>query len=191
MIRAIIGCFPSHRFTRAGFLRDARGVSAVEFAMILPVMMVLYRGGVEISRAISINRKVTLAARTMADLVAQVQKVNATDIGNVLTAGESIAWPFNDASLKLRVSNVKIDPMGVAKVEWSRARNRTPRANNETVTVPAGINIPNTSLVWGEVEYLYTPQIGGGFSIIKEGLLLHDQIYMRPRLNDNVACDNC
>ena len=44
-------------------LRDKRGISAVEFAMLLPLMVTLYLGGVEVSQAVAIDRKVTLIAR--------------------------------------------------------------------------------------------------------------------------------
>lgn len=178
---------------------DERGVSAVEFALILPVMMVLYLGGVEVSKGISVNRKVTLAARTLSDLVAQVAKVTAADISNVLSAGEAVSWPFNDGNLKLRVSNVEVDALGVAKIKWSRARNWTPRADNDVLTgvddVPAGVKVPGkvTYLIWSEVEYFYKPAVGGGvYAIIGEnGIKLWDEIYMRPRLSETVTCDAC
>ena len=52
------------------FATDRRGVSAVEFALLLPLMLTLYLGGVELSQGISIDRKVTLTARTPDDLLA-------------------------------------------------------------------------------------------------------------------------
>ena len=55
-------------------LGDERGVSAVEFAMLLPLMLTLYLGAVEISQGIGADRKVTLTARTVADLVSQVDE---------------------------------------------------------------------------------------------------------------------
>jgi len=53
------------------FLADKRGVSAIEFAMLLPLMVTLYLGGAEVSQAIAIDRKMTLVARTLADLTSQ------------------------------------------------------------------------------------------------------------------------
>ena len=48
---------------------DERGVSAVEFALLLPLMLTLYLGAVEVSQGIGADRKVTLTARTIGDLV--------------------------------------------------------------------------------------------------------------------------
>ena len=48
---------------------DERGVSAVEFALLLPLMLTLYLGAVEVSQGIRADRKVTLTARTIVDLV--------------------------------------------------------------------------------------------------------------------------
>ena len=59
--------------------RDQRGVSAVEFAMLLPLMVTLYLGAVEISQGVAIHRKVTLTARTVADLASQVTSINNAD----------------------------------------------------------------------------------------------------------------
>lgn len=49
------------RFVAA--LRDRRGVAMVEFALILPVMLVLYLGGAQLQDGIACNRKVTIATR--------------------------------------------------------------------------------------------------------------------------------
>ena len=74
--------------------RDQRGISAVEFAMLAPLMVVLYLGGVEISQAIAVDRKVTLVARTLGDLVAQTSSVTTTDITNILSASAAVVQPY-------------------------------------------------------------------------------------------------
>ena len=58
-----------------GFAADQNGVSAVEFAILLPLMLTLYLGGVEISQAVSADRKTTLVAHTVGDLTAQAANV--------------------------------------------------------------------------------------------------------------------
>ena len=53
------------------FLCDRCGLAAVEFALILPVMLTLYFGGVEVTNMLVANRRVTSVAYTAADLAAQ------------------------------------------------------------------------------------------------------------------------
>ena len=52
------------------FGRDRRGASAIEFALIAPLMLGLYIGCVEISDGVAADRKVTLTAGALANLTA-------------------------------------------------------------------------------------------------------------------------
>lgn len=170
------------------FLRDKRGISAVEFAMLLPLMVTLYLGGVEVSQAVAIDRKVTLIARTVADLIAQVTSVNSTDMTDILAASAAVVAPYPDTKLKIVVSRVDIDGSSVAKVIWSKTKNGSARAVNSTVTLPSALTVANTSLIWAETSYDYKPTIG---YVITGTMTLKDQIFMRPRLSDTVACNGC
>ncbi len=176
---------------RLGLLRqlvhlaqDRRGVSAVEFAMVLPLMITLYLGSVEVSQGIGIDRKVTLTTRTVADLASQVSSINNADMTNLLSASAAVIAPYDASKLKVTVSAVTIDSNGVAKVAWSDTLNGTQRAVGSTVTLPTALSVPSTTLIWSEVAYSYTPAIG---YVITGTLNLSDQIYMRPRLSDTVT----
>jgi Flp pilus assembly protein TadG len=165
---------------------DQSGVSAVEFAMLLPLMITLYLGTVEISQAVGVDRKVTLTTRTVADLASQVTTINNTDMTNLLNASSSVIIPYDTTKgqLKVTVSEVDIDANGTAKVAWSDTLGGTARTKGATVTLPAALNVANTSLIWGEVSYTYTPTIG---YVVTGSLNLSDQIYMRPRLSNTVS----
>jgi Flp pilus assembly protein TadG len=164
--------------------RDQRGVSAVEFAMLLPLMVTLYLGGVEVSQAVAVDRKVTLVSRTLGDLVAQATNVTTSDMTNILAASAAIVVPYADSKLQITVSSVKIDSAGVAKIAWSDTKNGTARTVGTTVTLPTALNTANTTLIWAEAQYAYTPVIG---YVITGTMNLKDQIYMRPRLSDCVT----
>ena len=164
--------------------RERRGVAAVEFAMLLPLMVTLYLGSVEISQGVGIDRKVTLASRTVTDLASQVSTIASADMTNILNASSSVIAPYDASKLKVTVSAVTIDASAVAKIAWSCTLNGTKRAVGSTVTLPAALNVANTTLVWGEVSYAYTPTIG---YVVTGTLNLSDQIYMRPRLSDTVT----
>ncbi len=170
------------QFTR--FARDAGGTSAVEFAMILPLMLTLYLGTAEVSQGVGIDRKVTLTTRTVADLTSRVSSISNSDMTNLLAASAAVIAPYDPTQLKVTVSLVSIDSSGTAKIAWSDTLNGTTRAKGSTVTLPAALNVANTSLVWSEVSYTYKPTIG---YVITGTLNLSDQLYMRPRLSDTIA----
>src|SRR3954465_8160156 len=93
----------------ASFVRDRRGVSAVEFAMLLPLMVTLYLGTVEISQGVGIDRKVTLTTRTVAGLASQVSSINNADMTNMLNASSAVIVPYDTTKLKVTVSEITID----------------------------------------------------------------------------------
>jgi Flp pilus assembly protein TadG len=160
-----------------GLAGDQRGVSAVEFALMLPLMVALYLGVVEISQGIAAQRKMTMTTRTVADLVSQTTNVANTYMTNALNAATAVMAPFPDSKLKITVSSIKI-ANGKATVSWSDTKNGTARAIGSTVTLPAALVADNGSLIWSEVEYAYTPTIG---YVISGTLTLKDNLYMRPR----------
>jgi Flp pilus assembly protein TadG len=164
--------------------RDERGVSAVEFALLLPLMLTLYLGTVEISQGISADRKVTLTSRTMADLISQVSSIDSGGLGDVFNASTSVMAPFTTTPLKVTVTSVSIDANSRATVTWSCTRGGTAHSVGSTVTVPPALNAANSSLIWSEVSYVYTPAIG---YIITGPLTLKDQLYMAPRISTSVT----
>jgi Flp pilus assembly protein TadG len=164
--------------------RDERAISAVEFAMLLPLMITMYLGTVEVSQAVGINRKVTITAHTVADLASQVTTIGDTDMTNLLAASAAVIAPYDASKLKVTVSGVQVDNNGVAKIAWSDTLNGSARTLGSTVTIPAALNSPGAFLVWGEVSYNYVPTIG---YVITGAMNLSDQLYMGPRLGNSVA----
>src|SRR5262249_13709003 len=94
------------------FSRDRGGVSAVGFAMLLPLMSTMYLGSVEVSQGVAIDRKVTLTTRTVADLASQVSSINNADMTNMLNATAAVIAPYEQGKLKVVVSAVTIDANG-------------------------------------------------------------------------------
>ncbi len=162
---------------------NVAGVAAVEFALLLPLMLTLYFGSVEFGDALTIDRKVTHVTSSLADLVTQAKTISNTDMQNILDATASIIIPYDDDLLRIKVSGVSIDKDGVATVVWSDARNDTALGVNSIISLPAAVNVPNTFIVTAEVHYDYTPTIG---YLLTGTFDLHDQFYLRPRLTNDV-----
>lgn len=168
------------------FGRDGRGVSAVEFALIAPLLVTIYFGSIEITSAVAVDRKMTLVAHTVADLVTQSSSITNSEITDILNAAAAVSSPYSTANLKVTVSSVVINASNQATVCWSDTLNGTKHSFGETVTLPSALNVANTSLIWGEVTYNYKPLFG---TVFKTNLTLGDTIYMRPRISAKVARD--
>ena len=95
-------------------LRDWRnatgGAAAGEFAMILPIALFFFTGTVTFGDAIYIDRKVTLTARTVTDLVTQYSSVASTDVQTVLGASSAIVAPYSTANMVVTVSELQTNP---------------------------------------------------------------------------------
>jgi Flp pilus assembly protein TadG len=162
---------------------DRRGVSAVEFALMAPMMIGLYLGCVEISDGVGADRKVSLTAGALANLTAQVTTISTADRDDILAAASSIVVPYNASLLAMKVSCLKIDANGVAKVAWGFAKNTTARAAGSTYSFTSSNNaldVHSSWLILSEVTYAYTPIVG---YTITGTLTLSDQMFMSPRIS--------
>ena len=183
--------FRMPRFLRR-FGHDRRGASAIEFALLAPLMLTLYIGCVEISEGVAADRKVTLAAGALANLASQVTTISPTDKDNILQASIAVMSPY-DGTTSAKVSCLKIAADGTTTVRWGFATaGTTPHATGDVVTVPVDLRVPNSYLIWSEVSYLYIPVTGfapgsSNFSYISTtGITLSDQMYMSPRITPPV-----
>jgi Flp pilus assembly protein TadG len=157
--------------------RDERGVSAVEFALILPLMVSLYLGCVEISDGVGADRKLTLTASTVANLVAQSTSISASDMSNMLDAASAVMTPYSNTALKVTVSCLNIDANKSVTVKWSATRGGS--ALSGSVSIPTDLQVPNSQLIFTQATYAYTPTIG---YTITGTLNLSEQMYMMPRI---------
>ena len=176
------------RRSAGGLLKDRSGIAATEFAVIVPIMLVMFFGTVEFSSAVAIDRKITLMARTLANLTSQGQSVNDAAIANFRAASGAIMTPYSGPlypAPNTTVSELYIDAAtGVARVQWSKGDQ--PRTVGTPVAIPAslisldaqGKIIPQQYLIFSEVNVLYTPTVG---YVMKSGVSLSDVAYTRPR----------
>jgi Flp pilus assembly protein TadG len=180
----------ARRFPRLGFARDRRGVSAIEFALIFPFMLLLYVGGFETGQVLSADRRVSHVGATVGDLVSQVSSVTASDIENVFDASTALMMPFSTSSLKMTVSTVLYSG-GKQKVTWSKTRKGTAwtAGSAPPVTIPTAMLIDGQEVVVSQVSYSYASQFTAFMTDIwgKSTISMSDISYYRPRVSSTVA----
>jgi Flp pilus assembly protein TadG len=173
-----------------GFLRrlakDRRGVSAVEFALIAPVLIAFYFGMAEVTQALLAERRAGHAASAVGDLVAQSSSVTSTEIDDIFAIAQTIMQPYpaDTSKLKMRVSSVTADTNNTPKVDWSNAKGMTALGATSTVVVPAGVLTKGQSVVMSEVSYTYESPVD---FFIPNGVTFSRKFYLRPRKSDKVA----
>jgi Flp pilus assembly protein TadG len=191
------------RAARAGraLRNDARATAAVEAALILPIAMTMFALLIYGAEAFDIQRKVTLTARTVTDLITQANPTNFsngasvvshTSIDTQLSVASAVLTPFTPADLSMVVSEVLVNADQVtAVVQWSEPYNGgTARTQGTTVTLPTGMGSGQAGsyFVLGEVYYVYTPL---NFYTPLSQMTLHDSIYLTPRQSTSISCTDC
>lgn len=167
------------------FQRDQSGVSAVEFAIILPLMLLLFLGGFAICQIVSLSRKVTITTRALADLTTQYTNVTDATLSTITNASTQIIAPFDPTPLTLRLTEISVDATGLnAFVKWSKPVNTTAYAQDSLFNLPLQMYVPNTSYILSEVTYSYSPPVAYG---LLGPFRLADKIYMVPRLASTVS----
>jgi Flp pilus assembly protein TadG len=199
-MRSISDVWFSVRRSARDLARDRSAIAATEFAVIVPIMLVMFFGTVEFSSAVAVDRKVTLVARTLSDLTSQaLNSVTDNYLQNVFTASIAITTPYSATPTKARISEIYVDSTKVAKIQWSKAATISSAATQATlatsthnagdiVTIPTALQVPQTYLIFSEVSYLYTPTVG--YVMGSAGVTLSDVAYTRPRQNTCITYNN-
>jgi Flp pilus assembly protein TadG len=167
--------------------RDRRGASALEFAMITPILILLYVGIVEIGNLLTLHRRAASVASTAADLTAQVKSVATVDLEDILKASGTLLTPYSTTPLKVVLSSVVADQNNVGKVEWSCANKGAGRGAGSTFALPVGLTVADSSVIVAEVTYSYKPTLGLSEIFSPRAFEMKRTFYARPRKSFKVT----
>jgi Flp pilus assembly protein TadG len=180
------------------FLASTRGVTAVEFGLVFPMLLVLLFGSIDAGRAIAIYMKVRAATYALDAMANQYPSVQDTDLQLISGAAAVVLAPYPSGPSGVRISQIEITTGGPV-VAWSYGLNMTPYAYLSThVTVPgnlASTTAPNNAcpttsyttgnvpplgcyLLLAEVQYTYTPMF---VQFITGPITLSDRLWLAPR----------
>ena len=171
--------------SRSSFLhrfgRDQRGVSAIEFSFIAPIMIVMFFGIAELGQGLFAQRRNEHVAAAIGDLTAQDGTVTNADMANIFDAGEQVMAPLPISTLTMRVTCVTTNSSSVPKVTWSDAQGVAANTVGATYTMPTGlVTAPNQVFIVSEATYRYTSPIG---YVLPQGMSFSNKSYLSPRLS--------
>ncbi len=188
------------------FADDGRGVSAIEFALIAPVLILLYLGMAELTLGLMASRRVSHLTSTIGDLVAQSDSLTPDNVTDLWKIADSIMDPFVTSTtvdakqvsiLKMRVASVTMQKVGSktsAKVNWSMASNTTGFTNTSTEIqkITTSQIAVGESLIVTQAEYDYDSPIHSPMAdFFKSGTQFKEIFYHHPRNGEAVTCTLC
>ncbi len=175
---------------KRGFIKKFRkaksGMAAVEFALIVPIMVAFFFGVSELGDYILAARKVANVSSTAADLTSQNTSVSNADMNEIMNALAVIIRPLDPSTSTIRISSIVANNQGQLSVRWSDAR-RISAYNPGSAApgwVPTSVVPPNASVIVAEVSLRYQTLFG---MYLTSGITITDTFYLRPRRSVEVA----
>lgn len=173
---------------------DRQGVGGVEFALVAPMLIVLYLMAFELTMGLSVAKKASMASSTIADLVSREETVDKTFLAGMADVSGAIFVPYPSKDLLINVSAIKIDSSKAAKVLWSWSTTGVaPYAVGTDAPVPADMLVADTFLIRSELSVshelmMYLPGLSGSEA---KNLTIAREYYFRQRLGTEIKCQGC
>ncbi|GES47045.1 membrane protein [Rhizobium dioscoreae] len=176
------------------FARDKDGVGAIEFAILFPVLLMLYLGAFELTVGLNASKRASRSAGSIADIISQQPSVTKSVLAGMPSVAGAIFAPYSTTGLTLKITGIAIDTAGKATVAWSWAQDGTrPYTPGSTVTVPANMNQASTFLVRSELALPYQ-LLSFGANFLPSGtnqITISRQYYYRQRVGTSISCSDC
>lgn len=151
-----------------------KGAPAVEFALLVPVMLILWCGVIEITQYVLVKRKVIAAVQSYGDLISQEIQVDDSELSDIRTAVDMILFPFPTENLTIQVSSISYNSSDEAEIEWQLPNTGADAFLDDI----ANLGSSGTGLIYVSAKYSYEaifPTIFGGDKSLEE------KSYLKPR----------
>jgi Flp pilus assembly protein TadG len=165
---------------RLRFTASTDGVAAIEFATILPILVVIFLGTFDAGRAIAVYLKVRATTFALASITNQYSTIQSSDMTTIIGVTTTVLAPYSSGPASLTITQIAIDNNKNATVSWSYSQGGTAYSQGATIAVPTKLDVANTYLIFAEVGYRFAPMFGY-FSA--GNISLSDNIYTVPRSN--------
>lgn len=159
---------------------DRSGVSAIEFALILPILFLMHMGAAEGFQAYVAQRNIAHLSATMADITARNRTISTAELNDVMGASAAMMHPLPNVRLQQRISSLSADSGGTVSTDWTVKKDFQ---SSEGPSVPSGYLKPNESVIVTDVVYDYQPTLG---FFLPESIRMTRHAYSRPRLSSKV-----
>lgn len=173
------------------FVRDQRGVAALEMAIALPFLLTMFLGVIEIANFVLASERADKMAYSIADLVTQNKAVTINDLNTIMDASAQIMQPFPFGSRgHVIITSVYKNPGQEPEVTWQYEGGGTLKDQHSnfgstgfTSPLPTGFTMNDKdTVIIAEVFYQYPAFITDMLN--SDNTVIYKYAFYKPRLGD-------
>lgn len=143
------------------FRSSAHGLAMIEFALVLPVLLLLFGGVIEMTRYVLAHQKVDKAANSLADFLGQQNSPGDFPLATLDAAFDKLVAPFDTAQSGFIVTGITLNNQSVPTITWQHSRgavqaSKIGSGNGQTANISGIILRDNEQLVAAEVFYSHS-----------------------------------
>ena len=163
--------------------RDKGGLAALEFALVLPLMLTAMLGTVEISNLVNSYGKAVSASQTVADLTSQSSSLTTAQVNSIVVAAQRVLDPLASDTTNLGIDIVSVGfdaankPIKLWQFSWGKS------APSIALTGAQGLGVAGESVILVSLSYTCIPLI---HQIVPQ-ITFNEVSYSRPRLVRKIA----
>lgn len=165
------------------FGASKRGLAALEFALLLPVMVLVLFGSIDLIDALGANRRTENVAASLADVVARDTEVSDSEIAGLWAAMAVLVVPGTGDNITARITSIEIESTTTARVVWSEGSGMSALISGSTVDLPTAMMVAGTSVILVETAMQYDAPLN---ILFPGAVTLSHQAYRRSRLVDPI-----
>ncbi len=155
------------------FARDRSAVAVVEFAIVMPLLLMLTLGTFEATRAVRAKMKADFAAQTYASMIAAQTSVDAAALTNFCNGARMVMFPYTMTSLKAAVASVTN-----GTVDWTDTSCGSATAISSPASLTTVDNGGGNSVIIVQTTYSYTSPVP---YLMGANITLTQTAFARPR----------
>ena len=172
----------------ASIAENRRGIAAVEFAFIAPILAVMMITLVELTLRYQGVEKFHRYASQAGDLASRSAVLTSADISDIYGAADKMMLPIPVGDdLTLTVTSIGFDSAGTPKILWQRTRPYMATPIPVSASDAAGLGYAGDTVIRTDAQFYYSSAISTAFGL--EDIKLVRKMYFRPRSSRVITMD--
>lgn len=168
------------------YFQNENGVSAIETALLFPVLFSMLMAIYDLGQGVVINQKTVAASQIMADLVSRNEVVDVALIDDITISGQMALAPYSTVPFGYDVASVEFDEDGDPIILWRAIDNMN--ANQAAIDSTVGLGAEGEGVVAVSVVYAYEPFFT---NFIVNSFDMREVAFLRGRKSATVTCSDC